>query len=133
MTGRRDPVGADALESELTDLKRRLSDIERLSTVVRFLIGTTIPGILAGTYVAGKPYLVQAGSNVDPDSDANHTLVITFPKAFPNCLITVLATLGDTTQGFVGIYTHTYSLSSFAVARGGGTTAWRMNWIAIGQ
>lgn len=99
------------------------------------LVGGTVPN------TATTQFFIQAGTNVGT-TDANGRLTINFANAFPNGLLTVLASPGDTSSSLTSvIVAHSAApetTSHFSATCKSGTGAFlisslvRVNWIAIG-
>ena len=75
--------------------------------------------------------LIQAGTTVDT-TDAGANISITYPSAFPNALVTVVATNGDAaTNEYVAVF-NGFRLNGFQAHFSTAFVSRRCNWIAIG-
>lgn len=99
------------------------------------MLGIDLFGI-GGSGTASPPtagtgqFYTQVGTTVGT-TNVSGDLTITFPAAFPNGIITVIACQGDiTTGGLVAAYL--FTPSNFAVRMANANTSARINWIAIG-
>lgn len=94
---------------------------------------------LAGSFPAAGlgPWLVQA-STVVGTTDGSGVLAITFPRAFPNGLVSVVAVQGGNTvnNAIVGVSGGTASgfnvVAAFSTGAAVASALMRFNWIAIG-
>lgn len=88
-------------------------------------------GVYAGSApnISTSQLLMQAGTSVTM-TNASGLYTVTFPSAFPNGVVSVVATNGDDTGSAVVLNSPT--LSGFTASFGVGSVLKRCNWIAIG-